>query len=208
MKAKPLVIISGILFIQLLIAFYTQTYLLTDDLYRLVIGSQMSERQLDDYLDFMHEWQWLSYGFILVSLLLRVSFTWVCLKATSLITENFSTTNFWNITIEAEVVFAIGALASLLYIEFFVSIETLAKLSTNPFSLLPIFADNVPKWTNYFFNTLNLFELGYVLFLSYLLASESKKSFVPVLKFVASAYLPGLALWVLLVTYMSVVFQP
>ncbi|MGC8751819.1 hypothetical protein, partial [Hydrotalea sp.] len=63
---------SAIIFIQLLITFYSQTFILTDDLYRLIVGSQMSETQFDDYLEFVHKWQWASYLLIPLELLLRI----------------------------------------------------------------------------------------------------------------------------------------
>lgn len=198
----------GFLLIQFLIAFYSQTYLLTDDLYRLILGSQMTDRQFDDYLEFVHKWQWVSYLFIPLALLLRISFTWVCLKAGSFISEQFTDAAFWKICIQAEIVFAVGAVAGLLYTEFFVNVESLEQLSVNPFSLQVFVSNYVPKWSNYFFNTLNIFELGYVFVLAYLIAEEAKSKVLPSLKFVASTYLPGLALWVLLVSYLSVVFQP
>lgn len=208
MRNYTLVYIISYLLIYILIMYYNQAFFLKDDLYRLLIGSQMSERQFVDYMEFMRKWQWVSYLFIPVAMLLRICFIWLCLKAGSFVTENFTDSPFWNITIQAELVFVIGALAGLLYTEFFVDVATLEQLSINPFSLQVVLSQSVPKWSNYLFNTLNLFELGYILFLTYLLASASKKTFIPSLKFVASTYLPGLALWVLLVTYFSVVFQP
>ncbi|MCG9900815.1 MAG: hypothetical protein MH132_12490 [Hydrotalea sp.] len=202
------IIFLSIILIQCLIAFYSQTYLLTDDLYRLIVGSRMSERQFDDYLEFLHKWQWISYLFIPLALLLRICFTLICLKAGSFITERFTSVSFWKIALQAEIVFAVGAVAGLLYTEFFVDVETLEQLSINPFSLQVFVSDSVPKWSSYFFNTLNIFELSYILFLAYLITKESKKKFLPSLKFVTSTYLPGLALWMLLVSYLSVVFQP
>lgn len=198
----------GFTLINLFSFFYSQTFILTDDLYRLIAGSQMSDRQFDDYLEFVHKWQWVSYLFIPLALLLRISFAWICLKAGSFISEQFTDVAFWKICIQTEIVFAVGAVAGLLYTEFFVDVETLEQLSINPFSLQVFTADSMPKWSSYFFNTLNIFELSYILFLAYLITEESKTKFLPSLKFVASTYLPGLALWVLLVSYLSVVFQP
>ncbi|WP_218330651.1 hypothetical protein [Hydrotalea lipotrueae] len=206
--SSQLLYFVGFTLINLLTFFYSQTFILTDDLYRLIAGSQMTDRQFDDYLEFVHKWQWVSYLFIPLALLLRISFTWVCLKAGSFITERFTKAAFWKICIQAEILFAVGAVAGLLYTEFFVDVETLEQLSVNPFSLQVFFSDSVPKWSSYFFNTLNIFELSYILFLAYLITEESKMKFLPSLKFVASTYLPGITLWVLLVSYLSVVFQP
>lgn len=208
MKKYNLIIFCGILLINYLINFYSQTYLLSDDLYRILIGSQMNDQQFDDYLEFLHKWQWVSYLFIPLGLLLRICFTWICLKAGSFISERYDSVSFWNIAIQAEVIFAVGALAGLLYTEFFVEVQSLEQLSVNPFSLQVFTFNSMPKWSAYFFNTLNIFELGYSLYLAYLLLEESKESFLSSLKFVATTYLPGLALWVLIVSYLSVVFQP
>jgi hypothetical protein len=168
----------------------------------------MSENQFDDYLEFVHKWQWVSYLFIPLALMLRISFIWICLKAGSFITERYTEASFWKIAIQAEIVFSVGAVVGLLYTEFFGDVVTLEQLSVNPFSLQVFVSDIVPKWSSYFFNTLNIFELSYILFLAFLITEESKKKFLPSLKFVAFTYLPGLALWVLLVTYLSVLFQP
>jgi hypothetical protein len=112
------------------------------------------------------------------------------------------------ICIQAEIVFTVGSFAGLLYTEFFANAQTIKQLYVNPFSLLIFFSESVPKWTNYFFNTLNIFEFGYVLLLAYIIAKKSENSTISSLKFVSSTYLPGLALWVLLLSYLSVVFQP
>jgi hypothetical protein len=168
----------------------------------------MSDRQFEDYIELVHKWQWVSYLFIPVALLLRICFAWVCLKAGSFITDRFTEVSFWKICIQAELIFAIGAVAGLFYTELFVHVETLEQLSNNPFSLQAFVAKRVPAWSSYLFNTLNLFELGYVVYLAYLVAGENKKQFFPALRFVASTYLPGLALWVLLVSYLTVVLQP
>lgn len=197
-----------VLVVQLLTIYYRNTFIFNDNFYRLIIGVQLTEQQIEAHLVFVRKWQWVSYLFIPLALLLRISFTWLCLKAGSFITERFTEAAFWKICIQAEIVFAVAAVAGLLYTEFFVYVETLEQLSVNPFSLQVFVSDSVPKWSSYFFNTLNIFELCYILFLAYLITEESKKKFLPSLKFVASTYLPGLALWVLLVSYLSVVFQP
>jgi hypothetical protein len=194
--------------IYIFIAFYRHNYFLTDEFYRLIAGSKMTDRQFDDYLGFVHKWQWVGYLFIPLALLLRIGFTWVCLKVGSFISEQFTDTSFWKICIQAEIVFAVGAIAGLLYTEFFVDVETLEQLSVNPFSLQVFVSDNVPKWSSYFFNTLNVFEFSYVLVLTYLIVEEAKSKVLSSLKLVGSTYLSGLALWVLFVSYLSVVFQP
>lgn len=197
-----------IIIVYLLITFYNQAFFITDELFRSSFGWRMSDKQFNEYLTFSKKWQWVSYFFVPVALLIRIGFVWICLKAGSFIAENFSETTFWKICIRAEIVFAAGAVAGLLYNELFVDIETLEQLSVNPFSLQVFVSDSVPKWSSYFFNTLNIFEFGYVFVLAYLIKEESKKNFLTSLKFVVSTYLPGLALWVLLVSYFSIVFQP
>jgi hypothetical protein len=196
-----------IIIVYFLITYYNQAFFITDELFRNSFGWQMSESQFNEYLVFSKKWQWVSYIFVPFALLIRIGFVWVCFKAGSFIADRFTTAFFWKICTQAEIVFAVGAVAGLLYTEFFVEVETLEQLSVKPFSLNVFAAESMPKWSAYFFNTLNIFEFAYVLFLAYLLAEESKIGFFSSLKFVATTYLPGLALWVLLVSYLSVVFQ-
>lgn len=103
MNKYSVYIFLSLLIIQLLITFYSQTYLLTDDLYRLILGSQMTDRQFEDYLEFVRKWQWVSYLFIPLALLLRITFTWICLKAGSFITDRFTETSFWKIAIKGSI---------------------------------------------------------------------------------------------------------
>lgn len=208
MRNSTLLIFTALTLFQLLITYYSNTYILTDDMYRLIVGTQMTDRQFDNYLEFVHKWKWVSYLFIPMVLLLRICFAWICLKAGSFISERFTDTAFWKICIQGEIVFAVGAVAGLLYTEFFVDVETLEQLSVNPFSLQVIVSGSVPKWSSYCFNTLNIFELSYLFVLAYHIAEEEKSSVFSSLRFVASSYLPGLGLWILLVSYLSVVFQP
>lgn len=202
------IIFFAISIIYLLVAYYNHEFILTDNFINSTLGYNMTGKNIKDSIDFVRKWQWVSYLFIPLVLLLRISFAWICLKAGSFISEKFTEAAFWKICIQAEIVFAVGAVAGLLYTEFFVEVETLELLSVNPFSLQLLVSDSVPKWSSYFFNTLNIFEIGYVFVLAYLIAEEAKSKVLPSLQFVASTYLPGLALWVLLVSYLSVVFQP
>lgn len=135
------------LLIQLLIAFYSQTYFLTDDLYHLIIGSEINKRQFDEYLEFVRKWQWVSYLIIPISLLLHISFAWICLKTGSFVNEKFIDAPFWKICIYAELVFAIGSVATLLYTEFFSEVRNLEQLSINPFSLQVFMGSSLPPWT-------------------------------------------------------------
>ncbi len=88
-----------LLLIHLFVNYYNQTYILTDNLYRLIIGAQMSEHQFNDYMNFVHKWKWLSYLFIPFVLLLRISFVLLCLKIGSFVTEQYTQIPFWKICI-------------------------------------------------------------------------------------------------------------
>ena len=208
MFQKSSIALIPIIFIYLLITYYNQTFIITDELYWNSYGWQLSNKQFNDYLTFSKKWQWVGYLFVPVAIIIRLSFVWICLKVGSFFREDIFSVSFWRICIQAEVVFVVGAVAGLLYSEFFVDIKTLEQLSVNQFSMQAIVSDIAPKWSSYIFNTLNIFEFGYVFVLAYLIKEESKIKFLPSLNFVASTYLPGLALWVLLVSYLSVVFQP
>jgi hypothetical protein len=50
-------ILYPILALYLLIGYYNQTYLLTEDFYRTTVGLQISQRQFDEYFVFVKKWQ-------------------------------------------------------------------------------------------------------------------------------------------------------
>jgi hypothetical protein len=108
-------IFLGVVIIQFLVSFYSQNYLFTDELYRALLGSKMTNLQFEDYLKFIHNWRWVGYLLIPLGLLLRITFIWSCLKIGSFITEQFTVASFWRICVQAEIIFLIGSLAGLLY---------------------------------------------------------------------------------------------
>lgn len=207
-KKSSLIFFVGLVLILILVSFYNNNFIYNDAFYRNIFLPYRSISQINELVITINKWNWIGYFFIPLILILKIFFIWVCLKAGSIITETFTQIPFWKICIQAEIVFAIGAVAGILHSEFFADLQTLEQISLNPFSLHIFVFRSVPLWSHYLFSTINLFELAYVLFLAYIIADESKKAFLPSLKFVASTYLPGLALWVLLVSYLSVVFQP
>jgi hypothetical protein len=73
MQKSSLSIFIGLLIIQLSVSYYNKTFILTDDVYRLIVGTQMSDRQFADYLQFVQKWQWLSYLFIPLAILMRIA---------------------------------------------------------------------------------------------------------------------------------------
>jgi hypothetical protein len=140
-------------------------------------------------------------------ILLRISFTWICLKFGSFFIEDFSQAPIWKISLWGEVIFAIGAVVVTFYSDFISRPTTLEQISVNPFSLMAILGKGMPKWSQYFFNTINLFEIIYVFSLAYFLSKKASKSFQKSIIFVASTYLPGITVWILVITYISILFN-
>lgn len=194
--------------VQIVIAFYSQNYLFTDEFYRIAFTAQMSDRQIEDYIDFSRKWQWLRYAFVPIALLIRITFGWLLLTLASFISGKFSAINLWRLCVQAELIFAIGGVLTLVYFELFAQAQSIEQFSVVPFSLSMLLDSGIPRWSSYLTNTINLFEVGYVLYLGSLLASASGHTYQSSLRFVASGYLPGLAIWIVVVTYLLVVLNP
>lgn len=107
------IIFFAISIIYLLVAYYYHEFILTDNFINSTLGYNMTGKYIKDSIDFVRKWQWVSYLFIPFVLLLRISFAWICLKAGSFISEKFTEAAFWKICIQAEIVFAVGAVAGL-----------------------------------------------------------------------------------------------
>lgn len=196
-----------IFFLYLLAVYYQQNFILTEHLYYRSFSNKLTEEQIQRMFKSSTKWDILAYLIIPIPIILRATYTWFCLRVGSFIKEKFSASNFWNICIQGELIFALGVVSILLYSEFFSNIKTIDQLTIHPFSVQAFVVRTIPAWSNYFFYTLNLFELLYILFIAYLLAKESKINFFDCLKFVTISYLPGLLIWILFVSYLSVIFQ-
>jgi hypothetical protein len=125
-------------------------------------------------------------------------------------------TIFWNIKVSFKKLFQIALIAEFLFIipsliklVWFLFIETdfdLLDLQTfYPLSLLNMIeAKNIPQWSLYPLQLINVFEVVYWLILAYGISLVAKERWAKMVGLVASSYGIGLFVWVVFITFITI----
>ena len=152
---------------------------------------------------------WVSY--ILSPLILLIKFSLVSLVLyIGIILNNLqykvSLGSVFKIVLASDIVFLLASLSKFLWFYLFAGNYNLNDISFfYPLSLINIFkADEIEKIWVYPLQTVNAFHLVYLLLLSYGLTNVCKMAKSDSDKIVLLSYLPGLILWVTLITFISI----
>ncbi len=183
----------------------TNTFLDIKGLLYNSLSEQLTAKQLQQYFDFQDKWQWVSYFIIPLLLLIKTSL----IASVIFIGTFFSNTvklgfkQIWGVVLNAEFIFLLVPFFKLIWFMVFQPSYTLEDIQYfYPFSGLNITGyKGLESWLLYPLQVLNLFEIGYVIYLGYQMGCLTQTSTDNGLKIVASSYLPALLLWVSLVMF-------
>lgn len=187
------------------ISWLTNHWVLTDGFYYSALENQLSSEKIDSFIALNKKIQWIGYVVIPFFLLLK----WLVI-ASIIYTGLF----LFNNTISFNTCFKIGMIA-----EFSMLLSAIVKVFLfliqrpesiqevqffYPFSILHFFSQTqIPVYLIYPLQQLNLFEIGYCLFLSYGIKVNAKISFSSSLRVLASSYGIGMIIWILLITFIQ-----
>jgi hypothetical protein len=184
--------------ITLLVTYISSNVFLSDELYFNQFGEQMTYDQIRSFLDLQYKYQWISYLILPLIYMLKLSLLSIALLAGTI---------FWDIKISFKKLFQIALIAEFLFIipsliklVWFLFIETdfdLLDLQTfYPLSLLNMIeAKNIPQWSLYPLQLINVFEVVYWLILAYGISLVAKERWPKMVGLVASSYGIGLFMW-------------
>jgi len=196
-------LISGINVLLTLIISYLFN---SDELYYQSFGEQMAANRIDKMIELSFKWQWIGYAFIPIVVLIRISFTSLCLyTGCFLVNLKVRFKELFNLALLADFIFILAGLTKLLMLIFYKEVNTLEDLQFQPLSLLELFdRKTVDVIFIYPSSMISIFELLYWLTLTWLLTGINELPFGSSLKTVASSYGSGLLLWVLFVMFLTV----
>lgn len=200
------IIFGAILIVYLLMAWFLQEYINNEYLYYRSYSGTLTKQTIENMLGLQSRYWWVSYVFIPILLFFKVVFTSICISiGTILAVIDFKFKNIFKVAIIAEVVFVIAQIVYLFNL--FQNIDTLTfDTASNhlPLSLLSYFGtENIVTWLHYPLQTLNLFEVFYILFISWLLSKQWKLDYVESVNIVLPSYGIGLLLWMILVVFLT-----
>lgn len=184
-------------------------FILTEDLYYSSFGEQMATQKIEELFSFKTDWEWASYIFISLSILIKTAIITVILYTGVILSSlKVGLRSLFRVVLQAEFIFLFMGFVKFSWIYFFQSDINFTSLGFfQPLSVVSFFSPNDDlTYLVYPLQLINLFELVYWLLLAYLLMSVIKKSFWKSFEFILSTYGVSLVIWVVFVTFLTLNF--
>lgn len=195
-----------IIILYFTINFFDQKYIFSDEFIYSLLRDEYPVSIVETVQVFDGRFNWISYVFIPVVILLKILFATFCVTTGAIFTNTEFTFRsiFQTVTISETVLLVSQMIFSL---SLFLNRDILTSENAGnyfPLSMLSFFGtENVVSWLHYPLQTLNLFEVFYVLFISWLLSRQWKADFIESLNIVIPSYGIGLLLWMVLVVFLT-----
>jgi hypothetical protein len=194
-----------------LFAFIAKQFLYTDQLYYTTLGEQFTTGQIQKILAYHNEaWrQIIGYCIIPVIIIIRVLYTSFCLYIGNLVNEtHWKYKSVYTISLKADIAFCLSQICNFYYYIFTDNFKTMEDLSINCFSLLKIVGkENIPNWLVLAYNSINLFELLYLILLVVFLKISFQLTYLKSIVFVLLTYFIGNYLYVVGMTFVYLNFS-
>lgn len=189
-----------------LLVFAINYLFIYDGIYYQSFGEKLATDRIAQIIEQSHKWQLIGYVFIPIVILIRISFTAVCLYSGCFIANlKVRFKGQFKVALLSDFVFVLAGLAKLIILIFFREVYTLDDLQFQPLSLLELFnKKSVESLFIYPMSLISVFELLYWLVLAGLLSEVVIQPFSNSFKTVATSYGIGIFLWVLFVMFLIV----
>jgi hypothetical protein len=192
--------------LYILIIFLSEYWILTDQFFYENLSVQFSFYAIDDILESRERFWWTVYVVQVIVVICKTLFATLCIFIGVILSDiDFSFKDLFRFVIISEFIFVIAQAIYLinLYVNRAeLTFDTMANYF--PISMLSFYGvENVVPWLHYPLQTLNLFEVFYILLISWLLSKQWKPDFVESINIVLPSYGIGLLLWMVLVVFLT-----
>lgn len=204
---KLISLFSFYCFLFFLLLFANNWILFTDDIYYDALSSRLSFERVEEMINLNKKWNWMIYPVAPLFYLLKFFLVSICLFASLfLFRVEVGLKSLFKIVLLAEFIFLLPPLIKLFWFSFINVNYTLDDLQFfSPLSAINLFdRTTLEPWLIYPLSLLNLFELGYIIALAYLMREAIESDFAQSLKLVLVSYGTGLFIWVLFITFLTV----
>ncbi|MDR0560569.1 MAG: hypothetical protein LBG92_10390 [Prevotellaceae bacterium] len=189
-----------------LFAFANRKFLFTDQLYYDKLGEQLTAEQIQYVIASQNVWwkQIIGYAIIPLIVIIRVLYTAFCLHIGNLVQEyRWKFSSLYNISLKADAVFCLNSIFNFYYYAFIQPPQAVDDLSVNFLSLLRLTGKkNIPDWLIFAYNSINIFELMYVILLIMLVKTCFKINYWKSIVFVFLTYCIGNYLYIVGLTFL------
>ncbi len=203
MKNRIFILILGAFFLTYL----TKDLLINGEVIQAHLSQQMSIERIEEILELNRSFSWLSYTVIPVIYLLKFTLItlWI-LSATIFFGYKNTFKEIFDKVVIAEFVWLIPSIITLIWFGFIDTDYSLMDVQYfKPLSLLNFFeATDIEGWLIFPLQSLNLFEIAYMLVLAIGIKRILKKDYVEALNFTIPVYGSALVTWIVFITFLSI----
>ena len=189
---------------SLLFAYLWSRFLYMDTLYYSTLNEQYTNEQIKTILNLRDKWVWISYLLIPVFIIIRILYTSFCLFLGDLFQEShWGFKRLFNIALKTDATFVLSSITVFYYYLISKEYQTVNDLNVHPFSLLAITGqESVPNWLILAYNSINVFELIYLVFLTMLIHSSTQTGYIKAFIFSVLTYGIGNYLYIVSITFL------
>jgi hypothetical protein len=169
-------------------------------------SSELSIKQIERFLFFQKKIELLNFILVPIIFMLKTSIISSVLSIGMFFNNNDNSfKKILNIVIKAEFIFLLMPILKIFWFYFFQTDYTLEDIQYfYPLSALNIIGyKELDSWLIYPLQTLNLFEVAYIIYLSYQIGDLTKTNADNGLKIVSYSYVPTLLLWVTVIMFFT-----
>ena len=170
------------------------------------LAEKLTSNQINNFLNLQQKWQWVSYAFVPVFLLIKTSLIASVLYIGVFFSNNdVSFKSIWDKVLKAEFILLLVPVFKIGWFYFIQNQYTLEDFQYFfPLSALNIVGyKGLEKWFVYPFQLLNLFEVAYIIFLGFQIGAVTKTNADNGLRIVAASYVPALLLWASVIMFFT-----
>ena len=203
----------GIVFLNVVIAVVSQLTLIDETVFFNSYSEQLTYDRAIELFQEMRSFSWIAYAITFVMLILKFTSVSILIFIGVFFADlqrEITLGNVFKVVIISELIFIAASVVKIVWFIFFVSSYTLEDLSFfYPLSLINLFTESeVASYWVYTLQTINLFQVLYVLMLAYGLGRVGGVRRQSTDKVVLSTYIPGLAIWIAVVMFLTIDVMP
>lgn len=203
----------GIVFLNVVIAVVSQLTLIDETVFFNSYSEQLTYDRAIELFQEMRSFSWIAYAITFVMLILKFTSVSILIFIGVFFADlqrEITLGNVFKVVIISELIFIAASVVKIVWFIFFVSSYTLEDLSFfYPLSLINLFTESeVASYWVYPLQTVNLFQVLYVLMLAYGLGGVGGVRRQSTDKVVLSTYIPGLAIWIAVVMFLTIDVMP
>ncbi len=200
------IVFGGVCVTYLLLTYLSEAWIFTGEFYYRNLSTEISLYSIEGILETKERFWWVAYFVQILVILFKMLFAALCIFIGVVLSDiEIAFKDLFKSVVITESIFIVSQFVYLvnLYVN---RAELTFETTTNyfPLSMLSYLGvENVDPWLHYPLQTLNLFEIAYILCISWLLSKQWKPDFIESINIVLPSYGIGLLIWMVLVVFLT-----